>query len=197
MSDAPITTTKTEEELTLDQLRTTNEELQRRRADAEKDKELFRELYGKASAHVSEVTKENNELLDRVAVLETQVSDGLTMIRNTYSEHVKKLQEEVEKWKQLHDVLATRDARTNGEEIRRRAAAERELREENQRLRQDLELLRVDYERMETVFEQFGEEELSQLPAQEEDIKQTVRNRVPLAPQEIDALMMQVALPVS
>ena len=41
-------------EQTLAQLRATNEELQRRRAEAEKDRDLFRDLYSKASAHASE-----------------------------------------------------------------------------------------------------------------------------------------------
>jgi len=197
MSDTPIPTPKTPEQLTLDQLKATNEELQRRRVDAEKDKELFRELYGKASAHVSEVSKENSELLERVATLETQVTDGLTMIRHTYEEHVRKLQEEVTKWKGLHDILSARDEKTNGEELRRRAAMERELRDQNQRLMHDLDLLRVDYERMESVFEQFGEQELHQLPEQEEDIKQTIQNGVSLAPQDVDALVRNVAIPVS
>lgn len=128
MSDSSTPTPPTAEQVALDQLRLTNEELQRRKVDAENQCEFFREQYGIASAHASEVTRENSELLERVSLLETQVSDGLTMIRNTYTQQVQKLQEEVQKWKQLHDLLAIRDAKTNGEEVRRRAAMERELR---------------------------------------------------------------------
>ena len=60
-----LTTEQWEQKLA--QLRATNEELQRRRLEAEKDRDLFRELYGKASAHASSVSAENNTLAERAA----------------------------------------------------------------------------------------------------------------------------------
>lgn len=128
-----ISKEQAEWQMRLEQLRLTNEELQRRKADAEKDRDLFRDLYSRASAHASNVTRENNELLERVSIAEGQVRDGLAMIRGTYDQKVRRLEEEVEKWKGLCQLLTTKDQRT-GDELRRRAALEPEL-------RQDLQLL--------------------------------------------------------
>lgn len=132
-------------EFTLEQLRASNEELQRRKMDAEKDRDLFRELYSKASAHASEVSKENNDLLERAILAEGQVRDGLNMVKGMYEEQIRRLEEEVQRWKGLCEVLTARDARMN-DEIRRRAALEPELTEENSRLREEVEILLQDSE---------------------------------------------------
>ncbi|CAL1698269.1 unnamed protein product [Somion occarium] len=158
---------KPDSDLALDQLRAANEELQRRKVDAEKDRELFRELYGKASAHVSEVSKENNELHERVSLLEGKVKDGLQLIRGTYESRVRLLEEEVKKWKGMYEILMARDRKMQGDELRRRAAVEPELRAENVKLREELEILTEDYEKMEKVLEQLGEQELKLLGEQE------------------------------
>lgn len=156
------------------QLRSANELLQRQKADAEKDRELFRDMYSKASAHAGEVIKENNALEERATVLETQVHDGIMMIKSTYEIRVAKLEEEVKKWRGMYEVLQVRDERANGAEIRRKAAMEGQLRSENAALREDMDLLRDDYERMEKVLEHFGEQELEQFGEQEEELKHTV-----------------------
>lgn len=161
-------------EITLEQLRRTNEELQRRKVDAEKDREFFRELYNKASSHVSEVAKENNSLNERVERLETQLREGLVMVRATYESQIKNLEDESEKWKGLYEILQARDRKTEGDEIRRKAACEAELRRENEKLREQLEYLREDYENMESAFEQLGEKELQSLDEQEKQLKSTI-----------------------
>ena len=120
-------------QLRLEQLRLTNEELQRRKADAEKDRDLFRDLYSRASAHASDVTRENNELSERASIAEGQVREGLAMIRGTYNQKIRLLEEEVEKWKGLCHISTTKDERT-GDELRRRAALEPELRADLQQL---------------------------------------------------------------
>ncbi|CCM05923.1 uncharacterized protein FIBRA_08161 [Fibroporia radiculosa] len=141
---------------TLEQTQLVNEELQRRKADAEKDRDLFRDLYSKASAHASAVTNENNELQERVTLLEGQIRDGIGMLRGTYEERVQRLETEVGKWKGLCELLTARDRRTN-DEVRRRAALEPELREENKRMREELEKLSRDYLQMEDVLEQLAQ----------------------------------------
>ncbi|OCH92575.1 hypothetical protein OBBRIDRAFT_702840, partial [Obba rivulosa] len=128
---------------TIEQLRASNEELQRRKADAEKDRDLFRDLYNKASVHASEVAKENNELLERAMLAEGQVQDGLAMMKGMYEDCIRKLQEEAQHWKALYEVIATRDAKMN-DEIRRRAALEPVLSVENRRLREEIALLTMD-----------------------------------------------------
>lgn len=161
-------------EITLEQLRRTNEELQRRKVDAEKDREFFRDLYNTASSHVSEVAKENSSLQERVERLETQLREGLAMVRSTYESQIKELEGERERWKALYEILQVRDRKTNGDEIRRKAACEGELRRENQSLKLQLQILREDYENMEAAFDRLDEKELQTLNEQEETFKSTI-----------------------
>ncbi|PIL26028.1 hypothetical protein GSI_11782 [Ganoderma sinense ZZ0214-1] len=133
-------TTQEQWEKTLSQLRSINETLQKRRTEAEKDRDLFRDLYSKASLHASEVSKENNELAERATLAESQARDGLAMIKATYDERIRLLEQEVERWKGQVHVLTERDRRMN-DELRLRAALEPELRRENMRLREQLEIL--------------------------------------------------------
>ncbi|EPS98917.1 hypothetical protein FOMPIDRAFT_1061115 [Fomitopsis schrenkii] len=149
------------ESVTVAQLQAVNEELRRKVLDAEKDRDLFRDMYSKASAHVGEVSKENNELLERVERAEGQVQDGLRMIKGTYQERVRVLEAEVERWKGQAALLTARDRRTlENEELRRRAGMEPELRAENERLKEELKKLREDYDRLEGRLTQIGEQEL-------------------------------------
>ncbi|KAH9837764.1 uncharacterized protein C8Q71DRAFT_560160 [Rhodofomes roseus] len=149
------------ESVTLEQLQTVNDELRRKKLDAEKDRDLFRDMYSKASAHASEVTKENNELLERAELAEGQVKDGLRMIKGTYEERIRLLEAEVEKWKGQAQLLTARDRRTlENEEFRRRAAMEPELRGENERLKEELQKLQEDYAKLEVLLAQIGEQEL-------------------------------------
>jgi len=151
-------TPKQGEQISVDQLQLINAELERRKADAEKDRDLFRDLYGKASAHASEVTKENNELQERLTLAEGQVREGLGMMKGMYEERIRRLEAESQKWKGLCEVLTKRDERTD-DEVRRRAALEPELRAENARLKEELEKLGKDYHKMEDVLEQLAEQE--------------------------------------
>ena len=141
-------TTQEEWEQTLAQLRSVNETLQKRKAEAEKDRDLFRDLYSKASLHASEVSKENNELTERATLAETQARDGLAMIKGTYEERIRLLEQEVERWKGQVHVMTERDKRMN-DELRLRAALEPELRTQNMWLRGQLDSLEEEYRRME------------------------------------------------
>lgn len=169
-------------EVALEQLRATNEVLQRRKADAERDRELFRDMYSKASAHVSEVAKENEELLERATLAEGQVRDGLAMTKKTYEERVARLQGEVARLQGLNTILTARDVKMQGDELRRWAAEGVELKEENQRLRAELAELRMDYDRMEGLLEQLGEGELEALGEQEEELRDKAGVYVPQTP---------------
>ena len=159
----------------LAQLRASNAELQRCRADAEKDRELFRDLYNKASAHASEVTKENNSLSERVSIAEGQVKDGLAMVRSTYTAHVRALEDELVRVRGLNEVLTARDVKMQGDELRKRAGEEADLRTENQRLRAQLAELRLDYHRMERLVEQLGTRELEEVEAEEPKVQSAVQ----------------------
>ena len=161
-AEQPVASSSTEQwEQKLSQLRAENEQLQRRRADAEKDRDLFRDLYGKASAHASEVTRENNDLQERASLAEGQARDGIALIKATYTERVRLLEQDVERWKSQCHVLTERDARTD-DELRRRAALEPELRAENEHLRGQLYALEEDYRRMEAVVEQITKQHVDE-----------------------------------
>ncbi|KAI0673135.1 hypothetical protein C8Q78DRAFT_701859 [Trametes maxima] len=154
----------TEWELKLSQLRAANEELQRRKAEAEKDRDLFRDLYGKASSHASEVSKENNQLLERAELAEGQARDGLAMIKATYEERVRRTEQDAARWKAQYKLITERDSRVD-DELRRRAALEPELRAEVQRLREKLQNLEEDYKRMESTLEGLTRDQVEETAA--------------------------------
>ena len=170
---APLAPAKPSLEAALEQLRATNELLQRRKADAERDRELFRDLYNKASSHASEVSKENEELQERVTIAEGQVKDGIAMIRKTYEERVANLVAENCRLRNTNAIMLKKEVMTDGADIRRRAAEGEELMGENQKLRAELAQLRMDYHRMERLVEQLGQGESEPLSEQEEMLRDT------------------------
>lgn len=179
---ADSTPAKPSLEAALEQLRATNELLQRRKVDAERDRELFRDLYNKASSHASEVSKENEELQERVTIAEGQVKDGIAMIRKTYEERVANLVAENSRLKKTNAIMLKKEVMTDGADIRRRAAEGEELMGENQKLRAELAQLRMDYNRMERLVEQLGQGELEQLSEQEEISRDTAGVAVSSSP---------------
>ncbi|KAH8110935.1 hypothetical protein DFH11DRAFT_1729911 [Phellopilus nigrolimitatus] len=96
------------------------------REDAQKNAELFRDLYGQASSFTDGLRRENAELTDRVTLAESQLSKGLELIRAQGAAQVKQLSEELDKTQVLLHVFKEKDQRTD-DEVRRRAAREAEL----------------------------------------------------------------------
>lgn len=96
------------------------------RDDAVKDADLFRELYGKASSFVDETKKENVTLAERIVLLESQLKNGLRLIRSQNEAQVSKLTDELERCHLQLRVLKDKDQRTD-DTVRRRAAREAEL----------------------------------------------------------------------
>jgi DNA repair exonuclease SbcCD ATPase subunit len=97
------------------------------KASAEADRDFFREQYAQASGYVSSVRVENQQLEMRAAIAEKQATDGVGMIRNTFQERLRNLEGEIRKYKNLAALLTEKDKRT-GDELRRRAGEEPELR---------------------------------------------------------------------
>ncbi|KAI0652056.1 hypothetical protein C8Q79DRAFT_1005287 [Trametes meyenii] len=128
-------------------LEATEKDWERRFKYAESDRDLFKNLYSEASTHAARLAKENAELEERAARAESQVRDGLAMVRGTFEAQAAKLRGEVEKWQGLCKVLQEKDKRTD-DEVRRRAALEPQLREENERLLREAEIVRSDMEKM-------------------------------------------------
>lgn len=109
---------------------------------AETDSNFFREQYAQASGFVGSIRSENAELEKRALVAEGQAKDGVAMIRATYEGKVKGLQGEIAQWKGLASLLQEKDRRT-GDDIRKKAAQEPELRAQVADLVDELERLEV------------------------------------------------------
>ncbi|OSX67279.1 hypothetical protein POSPLADRAFT_1176054 [Postia placenta MAD-698-R-SB12] len=115
--------------------------LQSQKEDTEKEREIFREYYGKASAHASEVATEKNELERQLKLTMSQLKEGLPMLKGMYEERIRRIEAELEKWKTLCKVLTDKDERTN-DDVRRRAALALTLQEENTRLKEEWQEIR-------------------------------------------------------
>jgi chromosome segregation ATPase len=90
------------------------------------DVDFFREQYQRASAFASTTRTENEELLARATVAESQAVNGVAMVRATFDTRVAKLEAEARKHKALSEMLTERARRTD-DEVRYRAALMPEL----------------------------------------------------------------------
>ena len=113
------------------------------RDDAEKNALLFRDLYSRASSFTDELQAENTDLRSRLRVAESQVTNGIQLVRAQYTARVEKLTSEVEKSQILLAVLQEKDRRTD-DEVRRRAAREPELLAKIDESRQALQERKAD-----------------------------------------------------
>jgi chromosome segregation ATPase len=110
------------------------------KALAETDRDFFRDQYSQASGYVSTVRSENAELEQRAQVAEGKARDGVWMIRAMFEGQVKALQGDLAQWKGIALLLQEKDKRT-GDEIRRKAAEEPELRAKYEQSRREVEKL--------------------------------------------------------
>ncbi|KAH9042630.1 hypothetical protein EDB85DRAFT_1083123 [Lactarius pseudohatsudake] len=108
------------------------------KAQALTDVEFFREQYQRASAFASTTRSENEELLARATLAESQSVNGIAMIRATFEGRVDKLETEVRKYKALSEMLIERARRTD-DDVRYRAAIAPEFEREYQLLHRQFE----------------------------------------------------------
>lgn len=99
----------------------------RQKADAEKDRDFFREQYAQASGFVGQVRDENKDLEKKAAIAEEQAKTGVAGIKMMFEARVKMLEDDLKAWRQTAQFMIEKDKRTN-DDIRRRAAEEPELR---------------------------------------------------------------------
>ncbi|KLO18284.1 hypothetical protein SCHPADRAFT_886363 [Schizopora paradoxa] len=85
------------------------------------DAAFIREQYDLASARAMELAEENKDLSSRLSVAESQVTNGLQLVRNSYDARIATLNTELEKSRILQKILVERDRRTD-DEIRKTAA---------------------------------------------------------------------------
>jgi chromosome segregation ATPase len=99
-----------------------------KKADAERDREFFREQYARASGFVTSVREENQDLEKRIKIAEEQTQNGVGLIKATFELRVKTLEEDAKSWRKMAEFMIEKDQRTDNDELRRRAAEEPELR---------------------------------------------------------------------
>lgn len=88
----------------------------------ENSAEVFRRQYLEASRYASEVAAENSDLRERIEVVESQVSSGVSGIRTMFEQRVQELEKEAAYHRQLATFVMEQTRRTGDEEIRKRAA---------------------------------------------------------------------------
>ncbi|KAH7925227.1 hypothetical protein BV22DRAFT_1011593 [Leucogyrophana mollusca] len=121
--------------------------LTRGKLSAEKDRELFREKYAEASEYAMTVRRENIELEERANIAESQAKDGVAMVKGMFESQVKMLKNDVARWKGIAELMQEKD-RLTGDDIRRRAAEEPELRERCHWLVDNFNSLEADFRQM-------------------------------------------------
>ena len=109
------------------------EALRADKARALADVEFFRAQYSRASDFASSARSENEELLARATLAESQTTNGVAMVRATFENRVAKLEAEVQKYKALSEMLTERARRTD-DDVRYRAAMTPELERQYQQL---------------------------------------------------------------
>ena len=120
------------------------------KAQALADVDFFRGQYLRASAFASTTRTENEELLARATLAESQAINGVAMVRKTFEGRVSKLEGEVRKHKALSEMLTERARRTD-DDVRYRAALMPELEREFRELRRQ-------YRETEAELEETGDE---------------------------------------
>jgi len=122
------------------------EALRGEKARALADVDFFREQYQRASAFASTTRSENEELSARAILVESQVVNGVALVRATFEARVTKLEAEARKYKALSEMLTERARRTD-DNVRYQASRAFEM---------DVELrnLRGEYREMEAELEE-------------------------------------------
>ncbi len=93
-----------------------------------------------ASGYVTTVRSENAELEKRAQIAEKQATEGVALVRATFTERIRFLEEDVKSWRQMADFAVAKDSRMN-DDIRRRAAEAPELQYRNEKLKEEIEEL--------------------------------------------------------
>ena len=119
------------------------------RDDAEKNAQIFRELYGKASSFTDELRAENKMLLTRAVTAERQVSEGIALCRQTYETRIRKLTDELNKVTVRAKLIEAQAQRTD-DDVRRRASLFFEQQTEISRLGSRIESLKDDCRSLKT-----------------------------------------------
>ncbi|KAA1472757.1 hypothetical protein DENSPDRAFT_200957 [Dentipellis sp. KUC8613] len=100
------------------------------------DRDFFMAQYTTASSFATEMRAENERLVARATLAESQVKNGIALVRATFETRVKKLESEVSKRDAMMKLLQERARRTD-DNLRLHAAMAPELSRENELLRDE------------------------------------------------------------
>ncbi|TFY67122.1 hypothetical protein EVG20_g4056 [Dentipellis fragilis] len=105
------------------------------------DRDFFMAQYTTASTFATEMRTENDQLVARATLAESQVKNGIALVRATYDTRVKKLESEVSKRDAMVKLLQERALKTD-DNLRLHAAMAPELSRENELLRDEADVKR-------------------------------------------------------
>lgn len=110
----------TEVERTIQILTQTTDNLRHQLTEKDAQINFLQDQYKAASTYVGELRSENAQLAASNATLQSQVSAGLTLIRNTFEKRVAWLEDDAKSWRQTAEFLREKDRLTN-DDVRKRA----------------------------------------------------------------------------
>lgn len=111
------------------------------------DSDFLREEYHKASGAAASLRSENMDLEARAILAESQVTNGLALVRGTFEVRVKKLEEELERANALNGILIEKERRTT-DEIRWKASTFDEIERDHGILIKKDELLEAEIDEL-------------------------------------------------
>lgn len=111
------------------------------------DSDFLREEYHKASGAAASLCSENMDLEARAILAESQVTNGLALVRGTFEVRVKKLEEELGRANALNGILIEKERRTT-DEIRWKASTFDEIERDNGILIKKDELLEAEIDEL-------------------------------------------------
>ncbi|EIM79736.1 uncharacterized protein STEHIDRAFT_126408 [Stereum hirsutum FP-91666 SS1] len=111
------------------------------------DSDFLREEYHKASGAAASLRSENMDLEARAILAESQVTNGLALVRGTFEVRVKKLEEELGRANALNGILIEKERRTT-DEIRWKASTFDEIERDNGILIKKDELLEAEIDEL-------------------------------------------------
>ncbi|KAF9024266.1 hypothetical protein BDZ89DRAFT_1069234 [Hymenopellis radicata] len=111
----------TEAERTIQLLMQAADNLRQQLTEKDTQISFLQDQYKAASTYVGDLRSENAQLAASNATLQSQVSAGLALIRNTFEKRVAWLEDDAKAWRQTAEFLREKDKLTN-DDVRKRAS---------------------------------------------------------------------------
>ncbi|KAJ4474241.1 hypothetical protein J3R30DRAFT_3506989 [Lentinula aciculospora] len=149
------------------------------------DVTFFRAQYTTASTYSSQTHLENTSLLHRIGILESQSTQGLSLIKTTYEERLKGSEESCKMFSTMVDFLIKKDKAMDGDGVRERAGREPEVRRRCRQLEEEVKRLKGELERLEGELE-LGELRVESLEREKEEWEMEEMERLREQPRNLE-----------